>query len=102
MNNTRKKWTIEEDTACCNACIDNYVIEHSSMERERFVDKVSSMPQFAGRDKSSVRMRIQNVKALLEEMHIENSLPIRPLANVAKQTRETLKSLLQERGIIQS
>lgn len=102
MNNTRKKWTIEEDIACCNACIDNYVTEQSCMERERFVDKVSSMPQFAGRDKSSVRMRIQNVKALLEEMHIENSLPIRPLANVAKQTRETLKNLLQERGIIQS
>lgn len=100
MNNTRKAWAVEEDIACCNACIDNYVIERSGMERERFVDKVSAMPQFAGRDKSSVRMRIQNVKALLEEMEIENLLPLRPLANVARQTRETLKKLLQERGII--
>lgn len=95
-------WSTEEDKACCKACVEKYVISDSAMDRENFVDSVFSLPEFqrTGRDKDSVSMRIQNIKALLDELHIKNSVPIRPLKNASKQSRMVLEEILKEHGLI--
>lgn len=95
-------WSSEENKACCKACVEKYVISNSAMDCEDFVDSVSSLPEFqrTGRDKGSVRMKIQNIKALLDELHIKNSVPISPLSNASKQSRMVLEEILKEHGLI--
>ncbi|MDE5898362.1 MAG: hypothetical protein K2H09_03750 [Treponemataceae bacterium] len=95
-------WSTEEDKACCKACVDKYVISDAVMDCEDFVDSVSSLPEFqrTGRDKGSIRMKIQNIKSLLDKLHIKNSVPISPLGNASKQSRMVLKEILKEHGLI--
>lgn len=83
-------WTIEEERICCENIVSTYVISKATTDVEDVLQKIKLYPEFAMRDIGSIRMRIQNIKALLEEFEIQNTLTLKPLRNVAKQTREVL------------
>lgn len=97
--NERKPWTVEEDVCCCKVCIDLYVVQKEKVYIEECVEKIKSCSEMNGRDKGSIRMRVQNIKALLKELKIQNTLDVRPLANAAKQTRDILEACLENANI---
>ncbi len=96
-----KPWSIKEDELCCKAVVDEYVIGKKETRREHFLALVHANKDISKRDKSSIRMRVQNIKALLEELGIPNTLELKPLANAAQQTRACLLKYLEECGITQ-
>lgn len=50
-------------------------------------------------EKNIVRMRLQNIKALLDDMSVPNTLDVRPLSHAGKQTRACLVAYLRECGV---
>ena len=90
-------WSENEDKLCCSTIISEYVIVLGAKDIEIVLIKDNEI--FGGRDIGSIRMRFQNIKALLEEFNIKNTLPLKPLKNVAKQTRTILKEELKNAQI---
>ena len=88
-------WSENEDKLCCSTIISEYVIVLGSKDIEIVLNGIKDNEVFGGRDIGSIRMRFQNIKALLEEFNIKNTLPLKPLKNVAKQTRTILKEELR-------
>lgn len=94
-----KYWTEKEDTICCKVVVDMYVIGKKFI----LVDECASLiHSYEGieHEKNIVRMRLQNIKALLEEMGIPNTLDVRSLSHAGKQTRACLVACLKEREVI--
>ena len=92
------KWTVEEDEICCRACVDEYVINKSHMNVEFCIKFIMNNPNIK-RDSGTLKMRIQNIKAILDEWKVPNTLNISPLNHAGRQTRAILKALLEENGI---
>ena len=91
-------WTIEEDEICCRACVDEYIINKQHMNVDTlvtFIMKDARIHRGAG----TVRMRIQNIKAILDEWRVPNTLNISPLKHAGRQTRTILKVILDEQNI---
>lgn len=99
MKKKRIPWAVAEDEICCKMCVDLYVVRKEVIDIEKCVERIKDYSEMQERDKSSVRMRIQNIKALLEDLGIENTLDIRLLNNAAKQTRDVLEECLKNAGI---
>ncbi len=94
------EWSKGEEKICCAAAVAEYVQEKSSKDGEVFLNELKEKGEFSKRDIGSMRMRLQNVKAVLDELKIENTLPFSPLSNASKQTRETLAQELKNAGIV--
>lgn len=92
----RKAWSKEEDEILCRLCIDLYVNNKSIEPIESLISQCAERPEFDGRIIGSIRMRIQNIKAVLEMHKISNSIPVAPLENFAEQTELILLKMLQE------
>lgn len=90
----QKKWTKEEDEILCTFCVQQYVKTSSCLSVECVISQCLSKKEFEGRSEGSIRMRIQNIKAVLEQNHIKNTIPIKPLSNFAEQTETTLLKIL--------
>lgn len=93
-------WSQDEDRLCCKKIISEYVNQAGSKDVETVLAEIKNNVLFKGRDIGSIRMRFQNIKALLIELNIKNTLPLHPLKNVAKQTRTVLKEELKNVQII--
>lgn len=96
----RTKWNKEEDEICCKAIVDEYVIAKRNTSVEDCIKQIHANADISERDISSIRMRIQNIKGILVELDISNTLDITPLANAAMQTRACLIAYLEECKII--
>ena len=95
-------WSEKEDEICCKTVVDEYVIGRKDTYIEDCITDIKSNKDIAERDRGSIRMRFQNIKELLEEMGVPNTLSIKPLANAAKQTRRILMSYLENAGYLKS
>ncbi len=91
-----KIWTKKEDELLCIFCIEQYIIKESCESIEPFVSQFVDKIEFLGRSSGSIRMRIQNIKAVLEMHKIHNTIPVTPLVNFAAQTEVVLLKLLRE------
>ena len=94
-------WTEEEETICCKAVVKEYVYSKSSKDIELFLREIRKNAVFSERkrDSGSIKMRLQNIKAVLGEFGVENTLPLSELLNASSQTRQTLAQELQNAGI---
>ena len=90
------EWRIEEDKICCAVCVEEYVRAKKETEIGDCIEKIKTHREMANREDSSIRMRIQNIKSLLDKYEIPNSLKISPLSNASKQTEEALLCALSE------
>lgn len=90
----KTKWSVEEDTILSKLCIEKYVKGKEDLDIETFLNNIMIHKEFEDRDKGSVRMRIQNIKAVLNELGMPNTIPITPLVNASKQTRKILLDIL--------
>lgn len=95
----KEKWTKKEDEICCKIVIDIYVIEKKNTSVADCVKCIRSCEGIKY-EENSVKMRMQNIKALLEDMGISNTLDVSPLAHAGKQTLACLIAYLNECGII--
>lgn len=93
-----KSWTREEDEICCKAVVDEYVIGKKHIDVDDCVSRICSCKGIE-HEKNIVRMRLQNIKALLDEMGIPNTLDVKPLSHAGRQTRACLMSCLEKCGI---
>jgi len=92
------KWTVEEDEICCRACVDEYVINKSHMNVEFCIKLIMNNPKIK-RDSGTLKMRIQNIKAILDEWKVPNTLNISPLNHTGQQTKAVLREILKEHNI---
>ena len=93
-----KFWTEKEDEICCKAVVDTYVIGRKHIHVDECANMIHSCEGIE-HDKNIVRMRLQNIKSLLEDMNIPNTLDVRPLSHAGKQTRACLVAYLKECGV---
>ncbi len=97
MTDSKKiSWTEVEDKICCQAFLEEYVFLKKDTDVEKVLDDIKDYENFIERDRSSIRMRLQNIKALVEELHIQNTARITPLNNAASQTRRILQEELKK------
>ena len=92
-------WTKKEDEILCEYCIEQYVLKKSCSPIGIIVSSCVSNSAFEGREAGSIRMRVSNIKAILEENNIPNTVPLKQLSNFAKQTESILLALLVKHGI---
>ena len=93
-----KKWAIEEDEICCRACVDECVINKYHSSVDSIISYIMRDPRIQ-RSPGIIRMRIQNIKAILDEWRIPNTLYVSPLIHAGRQTRLVLKAILDEQNI---
>lgn len=89
-----KPWSKGEDEFLCRCCIDLYVNNKSIEPIKSLIMQCADRPEFSGRGRGSIRMRIQNIKAVLEMHKIDNVIPLSPLENYSEQTKSILLRML--------
>lgn len=96
-NSQKHTWTFEEDLYCCETCIQRFVVERSTMTIPELLTELSiHCPDISVR---SLRMKISNIKQLLEENELENTLPIKPLGNYSQQNKRAFDIARTNLGI---
>lgn len=94
-------WAMEEDRICCKAVIDEYILKLEDTDKNIFLKNLKrNHEEFSNREIGAIRMRLQNIKAVLEKLHIKNTLPLSPLSNFSPQTEKILKEELSKSGIV--
>ena len=93
-------WSEEEDKILCRYCVQNFVITNSNSSINSFIELCTEKEEFSGRSSGSIRMRIQNIKAILQDKGIQNTIPLTPLSNYASLTETVLLETLVEFDVI--
>ena len=96
------EWKLEEDVVVCEICVYEYVIKKGEMDIKSCIAKIKQHASIYGRDEKSISDRIQNVKAWLEELGIDSTIPISSLKHAASQTKKTLMTCLKNAGILRA
>lgn len=95
---SKHNWTAQEEEQCCREVLLEYVSPKStpSCSVTDFITYLQSkLPQI---EKGSIRMKIQNIKSILEEAHIPNRLEISKLDNYSLLNLEAFNQILLELG----
>ena len=93
-NAPKHRWTIEEDALCCRRFFEQYVMQQSSMDLQRFAEQLHmALPSISV---GSLKMKTQNIKQLCIEHGIRNSLDAKPLAQYSQQNRRAFLAVKQE------
>jgi len=97
LNKTKHKWLYEEDKLCCKVIVEEYVLKKSHKDLESVLDYLSDELPDIGRN--SLRMKIQNIKQLLIENGIENTLRTKTLYSYSSQNKRAFDEVVRELGI---
>lgn len=87
----RKDWSYYEDEICCKFYIENFIISQRDMSLSEAVRILSSKMT---RAKSSIRMKLQNIKQIVIEKGIFDSLDVSPLSNYSSQNLAAFENLM--------
>ena len=88
------RWTYDEDRYCCEKYIECYVISKSELSASEFVRELSF--ELTEIKPTSLRMKVQNIKQILIEKQISDSLKISPSANYSLQNLLAMESILKQ------
>lgn len=94
------KWKQEEDIICCEVCIYEYVIQKNNTDIKTCIEKIKQHASIYKKDSGPIRERIQNIKYWIEELHVENTIPVSPLSHAAYQTKKVLITCLENAGYL--
>lgn len=90
----KHRWTVAEDEYCCRRYVEEYVIGKSSMDMSSFVRLLGKeLPKIK---EGSIKMKITNIKQILIEMGIEDTLTAKPLKNYSQQNKKAMEKVLKE------
>lgn len=94
----KHRWTFEEDLTFCNKYLDFFVEQKSHMSLSDFCRLLLALEP-SGICFNSAKMKVQNIKAILIELNISDSLKTAPAKNYSKQNLEAMKYALKQRGL---
>lgn len=94
----KHRWTFEEDLYFCNKYLDFFVIQKSNMSLSDFC-RLLLASESAEINFNSARLKVQNIKEILIELHISDSLKTAPAKNYSKQNMRAMESALKQRGL---
>lgn len=89
-------WTLTEEQICCKEVLLEYVKPHDCVPKttKQFISYLhAKLPQI---EAGSIRMKLQNIKSILEECHIPNQLDISRLDNYSLLNLEAFNHMLLE------
>lgn len=87
----KHRWTLAEDEYCCRRYAEEYVLRKSSMDMSSFVRLLSK--ELSEIKENSLKMKITNIKQILLDMGIEDSLIVKPLKNYSQQNKRAMEKL---------
>lgn len=91
------KWTLEFETKICEAVINTYVIAKSKQSISNFLLVLNNDSEIT---EGSIRMKISNIKAILKELEVDNTIPGGILSNYSKQNKNIVEKILDEKGLV--
>ena len=94
------EWKLEEDIICCEVCVYEYVIQKRDTSVNACIEKIKQHAFIYKRDTGSIREKIQNIKAWLEELYIENTIPISTRQKASRQMKKALINCLENAGYL--
>ena len=87
----KTRWSYEEDEICCKLYIEKFIVDQSSMPIDEFVKLLSSK---IDRSAGTIRMKVQNIKQIIIEKGLVDSLRISPLAHYSPQNLTVFENLI--------
>jgi hypothetical protein len=96
------EWKVEEDIICCEICVYEYVIKQDVTLINVCIEKITQHASIYNREIGSIRQRIQNIKYWIDELHVENTIPVSPLSHAGIQTKKTLMRCLENIGYLKT
>ena len=94
------EWKLEEDIICCEVCVYEYVIQKRDISVNACIEKIKHHASIYKREVGSIRQRIQNIKYWIEELHVENTIPVSSLSHAGIQTKRALMTCLENIGYL--
>ena len=94
------EWKLEEDIICCEVCVYEYVIQKNDTNIKSCIEKIQQHASIYQRDAGSIREKIQNIKAWLEELYVENTIPISARPKASNQMKKALIACLENAGYL--
>lgn len=94
----KHRWSYEEDLHFCNKYLDFFVVENSDISLSDFSRLVlaSGITEISF---NSAKAKVQNIKAILIDLNIPDSLKVAPARNYSKQNLKAMKFALKQRGL---
>ena len=91
------RWTMEEDAICCKRFLEYYVLQGSNLDTIQFLQMLAKeVPDVS---EGSLRMKIQNIKYLVEREGIENTSTLKWLSQYSVQCEKAFYQALRELNI---
>lgn len=92
----KMKWTKEENEICCRSYIQIYVQGKRSVSATAVAKDLQRL--LPGRSLGTIRMKLQNCKAISDEMNLNDSAPFKPLVNPSADNREAFHRIVKQLG----
>lgn len=89
------EWKPIEDYICCILSVNEYVYKKSEKKPQELIEEIKRFPVISHRDDGTIRMRLQNIKAVFNSLKIENTLNLTALENCAVQTETIIKEIFK-------
>ncbi len=86
--NPPHNWTAEEDMCCTEMFFKYYVEGHDITDVSYVVSLIKN--KFPNLKQKSIKMRLQNIKAICNELKIANSCPLPELYNFCHQEKSAV------------
>ena len=90
----KHSWSYDENKYCCEKYFNYFVINKFEISASNFINELClEMPDISY---GSMRMKVQNIKQILFEKGIKDSLKIKPLCNYSTDNFKALENVLIE------
>jgi hypothetical protein len=91
------RWTLDEDLKCCRMYLECFVFNKISMDIGQFVSLLEK--ELPNIQPNSLKMKVQNIKQILHEKGLKDTLMTAPLANYSQQKLKAMNVALEEMGL---
>lgn len=97
MKKFKHCWTFDEDKLCCKRYLEFFILNKSNLKLKNFILILENdLPNI---NRGSLKMKIQNIKQILIEKQIEDTLELKTLANYSKQNLRAMSLVLEKTKI---
>ena len=96
----KHKWSYDEDKYCCEAFVENYIKYYPTpacTPKDTINEIKRALPQL---DESSVRVKLANIKAICQELEVDECYPLSLAPNYSRQNYDVMMSVLRAHHII--
>ena len=78
----------------------NTSLKKNNTDIKTCIEKIKQHASIYNREVGSIRQRIQNIKYWIEELHVENTIPVSSLSHAGIQTKRALMTCLENIGYL--